>query len=99
MIDIFVSRYAGDKRGPDVVEPLITAMAPALSRGQVEIDRNSPMRSVQLSANFKQGLKTGQTVEVVDSLQGEAWRGKIVAIDNAIEGAKMTSKLTIERVL
>jgi hypothetical protein len=98
MIDIFVSRGGGNKRGPDVIEPMLCSMAPALSRGQVEIDRNAYMRSVQMSANFRPGLKTGQTIEVVDSLQGEAWRGKIVAIDNAIEGAKMTTRLTVERM-
>jgi hypothetical protein len=98
MIDIFVSRFAGDRRGEDIIEPLLTDLAPALSRGQVEIDRSAYMRSVQMSANFRPGLKTGQTVEVIDSLQGEAWRGKIVAIDSAIEGAKMSTRLTIERM-
>ena len=98
MIDVFVSRGSGVRRGPDIIEPMITSLAAALSRGQVEIDRNAYMRSVQMSANFRPGLKTGQIIEVVDSLQGEAWRGKIVSIDNAIEGAKMTTRLTVERM-
>jgi len=100
MIDIFAERVAEGatpRRGPDITEPLITDFSVALLRGQVEIDSSAQMRTVQISANFRQGLRTGQLIEVIDSLQGEAWRGKITAIDNAVEGAKMTTKLTVER--
>lgn len=98
MIDIFVQRDYGDKRGPDISDPMITDLAVAFERGRVEIDNSTFSRSVQLSINFRPGLKSGQLIEVLDALQGVAWRGKITALDNAIEGAKLTSKLTVERI-
>lgn len=97
-IDIFVVRGAGDKRGPDIQDPMLTELAVAMARGRVEIDRATPSRSVQISANFKPGRKTGQLIEVADALQGKVWRGKITSLDNAIEGTKLVSRLTVERV-
>ena len=98
MIDIFVVRGTGDKRGPDITDPLITDLSVALARGQVEVDSNVAMRTVQMSANHRTGLRVGQLVSVVDSLQGEAWRGKITSVDNAVENAKMTSRIAVERL-
>lgn len=98
MIDIFVIRGDGSRRGPDINEPLLTSLAAALNRGQVEIDSNTPMRTVQLSANFHSpGVYPGQLLEVVDSFQGMSWRGKVTSVDNAIEGVVMSTKLTLER--
>ena len=101
MIDIFAERIpAGGtaNRGPDVVDPLITELSVALARGQVEIDSNVPLRTVQISAKFRTGLRVGQLIEVIDSLQGISWRGKITSVDNAVEGAKLSTKLTVERL-
>lgn len=98
MIDIFVMRGEGDKRGEDIIDPLMTSLACALSRGQVEIDRNARSRDVQMSAKFRPGLEVGQLVRVLDALQGEAWEGKIKSIDNAIEGVRLSTRLTVERV-
>jgi hypothetical protein len=98
MIDIFVQRGAGDKRGPDITDPLITELSVALSRGQVEVDKTALSRSVQMSARFRPGLECGQLVQVVDALQGAAWRGKITSIDNAVEGAVLMSRITVERI-
>ena len=99
MIDIFVSRGLGPyKRGPDITEPLITELAVALARGQVEVDRNVPIRTVQLTTRFRRGLRVGQLVQVMDALQDAVWQGKITSVDNAVENAKMTTKLTVERL-
>lgn len=98
MIDIFVMRGAGDRRGDDITSPLLCSLAAALQRGQVEIDVSTPSRSVQLSAKHRVGFKTGQLVRVIDSMQGVAWQGKITAIDNGVQGAKLMSHLTIHRI-
>lgn len=99
MIDIFVQRNPGDRRGEDIISPLITELSVALSRGQVECDRNAPARTMQLDVTFRLGLMTGQTVQIVDSLQGQVWVGKITAIDNGVENAKVYTRLTIERFI
>lgn len=98
MIDIFVMRGAGDKRGEDITSPLLTSLAAALQRGQVEIDSYAPSRTVQISAKFRTGLKTGQIVRVLDSLQGAVWNGKIVSIDNGVSGPSLTTNLTVQRM-
>ena len=96
MIDIFAIRGDGPYwRGPDITEPLICDLSVALERGRVEIDNSSPSRTVQMTIKYRPGLRVGQLVEVIDAMQGAKWRGKITSIDNAIEGAKMTTKISV----
>ena len=99
MIDIFVQRGDGDNRGEDIISPLITELSVALSRGQVECDRNAPARTMQLDVTYRVAVKTGQTVQIVDSLQGQVWSGKITAIDSGVENTKVFTRLSIERFL
>lgn len=99
MIDVFVARGLGDKRGEDITSPLFTELSVALSRGQVECDRNAPSRTMQLDVTYRAGLKTGQTVQIVDSLQGQVWVGKIVSIDNGVENVAVYSRLSVERFI
>ena len=98
LLDIFVVRGAGDKRGEDINNPLLCTLSVALQRGQVEIDNITPSRTVQMAVKFRSGLKTGQLISVVDSLQGTSWKGKITAIDSGISGAKLTTNLTVKRI-
>jgi len=98
MIDIIVVRGEGDKRGPDIADPMLSEISVATERGRVEIDASTPARSVQVSANFRPGIKAGQLIEVLDALQGVSWRGKITAVDNAIEGVRLSTRLTVQRI-
>ena len=98
MIDIIVVRGLGDKSGPDIADPLLSELSVALERGRVEIDAATLARSVQVSSNFRPGLRPGVLIEVLDALQGVAWRGKIKSVDNAIEGVRLSSRMTVERI-
>jgi hypothetical protein len=51
-----------------------------------------------VSSNFRPGLRPGVLIEVLDALQGVAWRGKIKSVDNAIEGVRLSSRMTVERI-
>jgi len=99
MIDIFVQRGEGERRGEDIISPLITELSVALSRGQVACDSNAASRTVQLDVTFRTGLKTGQTARIVDALQGQVWSGKITSVDSGVENAKVFTRLSVERFL
>lgn len=99
MIDIIVVRGAGDIDGGEVVDPLLTSLEPALDRGRQEIEKSASAVRVSLRSVFRQGVRKGQLVEVADSLQGSVWRGVIMGVSHAIEGAYVYSTLDIERPL
>ncbi len=99
MIDILVVRGDQPVDGPDVTDPLVSDMAAAHARGKFEIDRHSQTKPVQLKVVFRQGLRTGQLIEVLDGLQGLTWRGQITALDIAVEGQELTANLTVIKVL
>ena len=40
MIEILVTRGAGDRQGPDISDPLITSVPVALAKGAAEINRS-----------------------------------------------------------
>lgn len=96
-IDIIVQRGAGDNPGEDIVDPLITELSVALSRGQVEIDRVAKGVPVTLQTKFRGNLMPGQLIEVVDALQGAAWRGKIVSVEHGVDGPTLLTTLQVIR--
>jgi len=96
-VDIIVQRGTGDHPGEDIIDPLISEISVALSRGQVEIDKVAKGIPVTLSVRFRSGIRTGQLIEVVDSLQGAAWRGKITGVEHGVEGPVLLSTLQVVR--
>lgn len=96
-IDVLVARGAADNQGEDIIDPLITSVPVALSRGQVEIDRYAKGVPVTMQIRFRAGLELGQTVEVIDALQGAAWRGKIISIEHGVEGPVLATTLQVMR--
>jgi hypothetical protein len=97
-VDIIVLRGAGDKRGPDIIEPLIAEPIVAVERGRNELDTHSVLQQpIQMTTTFRTGVELGQLVEVIDALQGEVWRGKITGISHRISGGEVQTTLDILR--
>jgi len=99
MIDIFAIRGLGGNRGDDITDPLITTLGVALARGQVEVDKSAPIKNVQLTSKFRTDVTTGQVIEVIDALQGAAWRGKITSVEHGRDGVALITRLRVEKVV
>lgn len=98
MIDIFVQRGAGDRRGDDVVDPLMSALEPALARGRALLDENAVLQQpVQVTVKFRPDLRLGQLAEFHDALQGVSWKGKITGISHVIRSGAVTTVLDTTR--
>lgn len=96
-IDIIVSRAPDDKKGPDIVDGILSDTIVAILRGTKEIDDNEPTVLVSMSCKYRTGVQKGNIVEVLDELQGTTWRGKIIAITHTIREADIWTDLSIER--
>lgn len=97
MVDIVVARLPGDKKGPDIIDPILSNNTVALLRGTAEIQDNEPLDIITLSTNYRTDVKKGQIVEILDELQGEVWHGKIVGITHSSALADVWTDLDIER--
>ncbi len=98
MIDIFVQRYVGDKRGEDIIDPLLSDLAVALARGRTELDKTAlPQQPVQLAVRFRTGIRLGQLAEAHDAMQGVSWRGKIAGISHKISNGQVYTTLDVTR--
>jgi hypothetical protein len=98
-VDIFVQRDAGDRRGADIVDPLIgDSIAVAIQRGRNELDAqaHSPQQ-VRATTLHRVGLELGQHARFFDIDTGEVWDGKIVGIGVRQQGTDLTATLRIER--
>lgn len=97
-IDIIVQRGAGDKRGDDIVDPLITAVSVAIARGRNELDeRASAMQDVQVETVYRTGVRTGQLAKFLDAQNGVVWYGKITGISHEIADGQISSTLQVRR--
>lgn len=96
-VDIVVVRNPADLSGPDIQEAILSSVTIAIHRGTCEINDNEPSNIVQLSTNFRTGVRKGQVVEVMDELQGKVWRGKITGISHATRLADIWTDIDIER--
>lgn len=98
MIDILVTRFAGDQRGDDVVEPLLGSLSTAIALGRSKIDAQAQkMQTVTIEAVYRDGLRRGQLVRVNDSVRG-TWPGKIVGIMHRSRAGKTKTTLRVLRV-
>jgi len=96
-VDILVIRSPGDIQGPDIIDPLLSNVTVAVTRGTAEIQDNEPIDTVSLSTNYRPNVRLGQIVEVIDALQGKVWRGKITGISHSALSADLFTDLDIER--
>ena len=98
MIDIFVQRSSGDKRGEDVVDPLISSVPVAIQRGRNELDKRAhASRDVQVETVYRTGVRLGQVAKFYDSQTGLSWIGKIVGIQHKFSGVEITTTLQVKK--
>jgi hypothetical protein len=97
-VDIFVYRGSGDKRGEDIVDPLIGSVPVAIVRGRNELDeRASGMQRVEVTTLHRIGVRLGQTARFADMQTGEVWTGKVVGITHIAEGVERATRLQVKR--
>jgi hypothetical protein len=97
-VDIFVIRGNGDKRGEDIVDPLIGSIPVAIVRGRNELDeRAEAMQLVEVETVYRTGVRLGQTARFLDMQTGEAWTGKVAGITHSARGVQLTTRLQIKR--
>lgn len=96
-VDLIVVRGEGDRDGGEILDPLMATTAVALARGAQEVNASTPVNNVTLRTTFRPGVRLGQTVEVLDEMQGETWRGIIMGVSNVVEGPVVYTQLDIER--
>jgi len=81
VIALDAARYHGANRGSDVVDPLIGSLPCAVARGRAELDTAAQRDTrIKLSVVSRGNYRSGQLIEIRDSAQGAAWRGKIVSV-------------------
>lgn len=97
MIDLIVVRGAGDQYGADIENPMITTTPVALQKGRNVIDESSGQQTVILVCNYRVGIRRGQTVTIMDALQGQTWVGKVSGIAHRTYGTALLTELTVER--
>lgn len=97
-VDIFVIRGAGDKRGDDIVDPLIGSVPVAIMRGRNELDdRAEGMQTVEVETVYRTGVRLGQVARFHDIQTGEVWSGKIAGITHSQAGVELTTMLQVQR--
>lgn len=81
MVHIVVKRGAGQHPGEEIVDPLLSTVPAALSRGRAELDRQgSGAQEVTLTVPFIAGRRHGQTEAVHDIQSGRVYTGKITGL-------------------
>lgn len=97
MIDIIVIRAPGDVDGGEVSSPLLCDVNAAIARGTQEIEAHAKARKVTERTLFRAGVRKGQVVEVLDSLQGPAYRAVVMGLSHVCEGPTVYTVLDLER--
>ena len=97
-MNITVKRHTADRPAPDIIEPLLTDIRPALERGRAELDKGEPLQTVRITALYVAGLAPGALVEVRDYFQGGPYRGKVASVEHSISGGQLTTSLELVRL-
>ena len=97
MVEAYVQRGLGDLPGPDIIDPLMSELQVLVLRGATAIDRASNLQKLYLDLVYRPFVQRGQLVEVQDVLQGENWRGKIVAVAYTARGGTVLLAITVVR--
>lgn len=81
MVHIVVKRGAGTHPGEEIVDPLLSTVPAALSRGRAELDRQSSgAQERTFTVPFVAGRRPGQIEELHDVDVGQTVRGKITGL-------------------
>lgn len=82
-MDIVCVRGDGNRPGEDIVEPLLSTIEAALSRGRAELDQGALADQQELETVLMD-LRLGQVIEVDDSTLG-IWRGKLTGLSHTVQ--------------
>lgn len=82
-MDIVCIRGSGDHAGNDIIEPLLTNVTAALSRGRKELDEGALANQQKLDCPLLD-LRLGKSVQVDDSFLG-VWTAKITSISHQVD--------------
>jgi hypothetical protein len=82
-MDIVCIRGDGLHPGDDLVEPLLSTVEAALSRGRCELDEGS-LADEQRLETVLMDLRLGQIIQIDDTALGE-WRGKLTALSHSVQ--------------
>lgn len=77
MIDIIVFRFAGDKEGEEIFDPLLSDVVAAIQRGKFEIDFNTPTIPTAMEIEYTPSMRPGNQVAAIDSRTGEVVYGVV----------------------
>lgn len=81
-MDIVVIRGECTSPGEDIVDPLLSEVNVALSRGRAELDQGTLADEQQLEVTL-QDLRLGQLITVEDSALGY-WQGKVTSVVHSV---------------
>jgi hypothetical protein len=97
-VDLFVVRGAGDKRGADIVDPLMSAIPVAIARGRNELDEQaSAMQPASGQTLYRIGVRLGQLAAFAGADTEPDWRGCVKGISHRVGGGKIITTLTVKR--
>lgn len=82
-MDIIAKRLPADKRGDDIVEPLLSDIDACIARGRNEIDAASMSEDVDIGMVPLPAAYVGALIETHDALYGESWKGKITGVSHS----------------
>lgn len=89
MVDIVVKRGAGLNPGDEIVDPLVSTVPAALSRGRAELDKQSSgAQSKTYTVPFVVGRRHGQLEELHDVEIGKVVIGKITGLHHHGQGGQ-----------
>ena len=97
-MEITVKRHTADRPAPDIVDPLLTDIRAALSRGRAELDSGEPLQTVRITSLYAAGLKPGGLLEIRDYFQGGPYRGKVTSVEHSSQGGQLTTSLELVRL-
>lgn len=95
MVDLVVLRGDGSSQGEDVIDALLTSTNAALSRGRVELDDASGLRSLTKTCVYRDGLLPGDLAELYDVRSGEQTIGKVTSITHDVTTTEIVTTLKV----
>lgn len=97
MPDLLIVRGNGDKRGEDIIDPLLTTEAVCLVRARNAIDEAaSGLQPITVECVYQRNAMPGKVALFYDQGTGNPWYGKITSVTHT-SGREVTTTLVVER--
>lgn len=96
MTEITVKRGAGDKLGPDILEPLAATIAALQARGCTELDIGEESELIDIDVGFWPNVEIGQLVRAVDVGSGSPYIGRVISIQHDDLGGGAVTQIVLD---